>query len=117
MHNAIFCTGFVTGMVLALVTLNPSRMTQKSPPHQAMAPMSSASPVARELRGLPPSALCLAGTVRCMDVDAPPPQICLVSSARCAATGKVELLLTQRFSGNDPETEPPTSMPRRQMWR
>src|SRR5271170_8001419 len=94
MHNAIFCTGFVTGMVLALVILNPGRMTQKSLPYQAIVPISSAGPVARELRGPPPFALCLASTGRCMDVDALPPQICLVSSRRCAATRKVELLMT-----------------------
>ena len=111
MHNAIFCTGFVTGMVLALVILNPGRMTRKSPPRQAMVPISSASPVARELRAPPPSALCLASTGRCVDVDAPPPRICLVSSGRCAATGKVELLMTKRFLGNYPETEPQRSMP------
>jgi hypothetical protein len=98
-------------MVLALVILNPGRMTQKSPLHQAMVPISSASPVARELRGPPPSALCLASTGRCMDVDAPPPQFCLVSSERCAATGKIELLMATRFSGNYPETEPQGSMP------
>jgi hypothetical protein len=98
-------------MVLALVILNPGRMTQKSPLHQAMVPISSASPVARKLRGPPPSALCLASTGRCMDVDAPPPQFCLVSSERCAATGKIELLMATRSSGNYPETEPQGSMP------
>ena len=111
MHNAILCAGFVTGTVLALVILNPGRMTQKSPPHEAMVPISSASPVARELRGPSSSGLCLASTGRCMDVDAPPPHICLVSSGRCAATGKVELLMATRFSGNYPETEPQGSMP------
>ena len=100
MHNANFCAGFVTGMVLALVILNPGRMTQKSLPHKAMVPISSTSPVARELRGSPPSGLCLASIGRCMDVEAPPPHICLVSSGRCAAMGKVELLMATRFSGN-----------------
>jgi hypothetical protein len=92
MHNATFCTGLVTGMGLALVILNPGRMPQKSPPYQAMVPTSSASPVARELRGLPPFALCLTSNGLCTDVDAPPPQICLVSYGRCPATGKFELL-------------------------
>ena len=91
MHKAIFCVGFVTGMVLELVILNPGRMTQKSRPHQAMVPISGASPVARDLPGPPPFGLCLASIGRCMDDDAPPPQICLVSSGRCAATGKFEL--------------------------
>jgi hypothetical protein len=111
MHNAIFCAGFVTGMVLALVILNLGRMTQQSPPHQAMVPISGASPVAREPRSSPPSVLCLTSNVRCMDVDGPPPQICLVSTGRCAATGKVELLMTTIFSGNYPGTELRSSMP------
>lgn len=97
MHKAIFCAGFVTGMVLALVIMQPGRMTQKTLPRQAMVAISSASPVAPELRVPPPSALCLLSTGRCMDVDAPPPQICLVSPGRCSATEKVDLLMTKIF--------------------
>ena len=97
MHNAIFCAGCVTGMVLTLVILNPSRIIQKSAPPQGTPPISRVNRVAREMRLPPMPGPCLASTGRCMDIDAPPPQICLVSSQRCAAIGRVELVTTLRL--------------------
>lgn len=91
MHNAVFCAGFVTGLVLGMVILNPGRMTQKSLPDQATIPISGSRPVAREVQGPHPFPICLASTGRCMDVDAPPSHTCLLLSKRCAATGKVGL--------------------------